>query len=86
MITGSSRGIGQGLALTFAKNGYNVIIHGRNQGQLARVKGDIEKNNVTCHVVVGDVNTELFRIEGADNSGMNGTDLLIHVKGIRKPR
>ena len=58
MITGSSRGLGRGLALKFAENGYNVIIHGRNKQLLSKVKKEIEKNNVSCHIVVGDLKSE----------------------------
>ena len=85
MITGSSRGIGHGLALTFAKNGYNVIIHGRNQGQLARVKGEIEKNNVTCHVVVGDVHSEDVLDHLSDIASREDISILINNAGLACP-
>ncbi|MBW2966771.1 SDR family oxidoreductase [Candidatus Woesearchaeota archaeon] len=55
LITGSSKGLGKELALIFAKNDFNLIIHGRNQNDLKQVKKQILKNDVSCNLVVGDL-------------------------------
>ena len=38
LITGSSRGIGKAVAINFAKNGIDVVITGRNESRLKKVK------------------------------------------------
>ena len=46
-ITGGNRGIGKQIALTFAKDGYDVSINYRTQSEeLENLKKEIEKNNV----------------------------------------
>jgi 3-oxoacyl-[acyl-carrier protein] reductase len=41
-VTGSSRGIGAAIAKVFARDGANVVVHGRDIGALASVRHDIE--------------------------------------------
>lgn len=49
LVTGSSRGIGRGIALAFAKNGYDVVINClSNTNRLEEVKKEIEAYGVTC--------------------------------------
>jgi 3-oxoacyl-[acyl-carrier protein] reductase len=55
LITGSSKGIGRGLALEFAKNNFNIIIHGRNKKDLKKVCEEVEKNKVSCLSIGGDI-------------------------------
>lgn len=44
LVTGASRGIGKGIALTLAKQGYNIIAIARNPDGLRLLKEEIEKN------------------------------------------
>jgi len=53
LITGSSKGLGRSLALTFARNNYNVIIHGRNRKRLEEVEQGVKEWNVECDIVMG---------------------------------
>lgn len=67
LITGSSKGLGKSLALVFADNRYNVILHGRDVTQLDKVKRSVERKNVKCDVVIGEITLpktidELFEI------------------------
>jgi len=55
LITGSSKGLGEELALVFASNNYDVILHGRNKVDLARVKGKVSKMAVNCYILDGDL-------------------------------
>ena len=56
LITGGTRGIGKQIALTFAKDGYNIAINYRTENDdLKNIKKEIEANNVKCFSVQGDV-------------------------------
>lgn len=55
IITGSTRGIGKDIALEFARNGANVVIHGTNEAALIQVQGEIEELGVRCAYVAGDI-------------------------------
>ncbi|MEN8229393.1 MAG: SDR family oxidoreductase [Bacteroidota bacterium] len=54
IITGSTSGIGEGIAKRFAKEGANIIISGRNQEAGERVCKEIEKEG-SCYFVQGDI-------------------------------
>src|SRR5262245_32922184 len=43
LITGSSRGIGRGVAETLAKEGCDLVLHGRDQAALAEVAAAVGK-------------------------------------------
>lgn len=43
LITGATSGIGYALAKIFAEHGYNLVIVGRNEKKLARVKAELEQ-------------------------------------------
>jgi len=55
LITGSSKGLGEELALVFAGNNHGVILHGRNKEDLARVEGRVNKAGVNCYISDGDL-------------------------------
>lgn len=56
LVTGSSRGIGKGIALQLAKDGYNVVIHCRSGVELAQgVLADIEKMGREARILQFDV-------------------------------
>jgi 3-oxoacyl-[acyl-carrier protein] reductase len=43
LVTGSSRGIGAAIARLFAQHGAKVVVHGRDQEALSRVRREIEQ-------------------------------------------
>ncbi|KAH8649295.1 hypothetical protein BX600DRAFT_419444 [Xylariales sp. PMI_506] len=43
LITGSSSGIGQGLAFEFARQGFNIVLHGSNSTKLRAVQEKLRK-------------------------------------------
>lgn len=58
LITGATRGIGKQIAITFAKDGYDVAINYRKENEeLENVKKEIESYNVKCLAVQGDVSS-----------------------------
>lgn len=58
LITGSSKGLGRSLAIMFAHNKYNVIIHGRDEPALAEVEELVLGNNVNCDAILGDLSSQ----------------------------
>jgi len=42
LITGASSGIGNALAIEFAKHNYNLVVVARNQKRLEKLKNDLE--------------------------------------------
>lgn len=87
LITGSSKGLGESLALVFSQNKYHVILHGRDEKGLKRVEEGVLKNGVKCEVVAGDIASEetssrLFRAAADSN-----LDVLINNAGayLKRP-
>jgi 3-oxoacyl-[acyl-carrier protein] reductase len=58
LITGSSRGIGQQIALGLAKLGCNVIIHGRTKENCSDTLKLLEEYPVKCYCVFGELSDE----------------------------
>lgn len=54
MITGASRGVGKGIAISLAKRGYDIFITGRAESSLAEVKKIVESYSRECTVLVCD--------------------------------
>ena len=48
IITGASRGIGKGVAVSLAKQGYDIHITGRSETNLSLIKKEIEKLGKQC--------------------------------------
>lgn len=67
LVTGSSRGIGAGIARVFAAEGARVVVHGRDQAALSAVVADIERAGGCVRQVTGDVT------KSADLDAMRGT-------------
>jgi len=63
LITGSSRGIGAGIAKLFAREGAHVAVHGRDRAALAAVEADIRSVGGRVISVMGDV-TAFADLEG----------------------
>jgi 3-oxoacyl-[acyl-carrier protein] reductase len=56
MITGATRGIGRQIAITLAKEGYNIALNYRKEGkELDCAKKEIEACQVECLAIKGDV-------------------------------
>lgn len=55
IITGSSRGIGRAVALAFAGQGADLILHGTRVEALEQLQSEIRAIGVRCEYVVGDI-------------------------------
>ena len=64
IITGGSSGIGKALAEVFGSNGSQVMITGRNLGELNEAVSELSKKGITVHSLQADVSIE------ADNKMM----------------
>jgi 3-oxoacyl-[acyl-carrier protein] reductase len=55
LVTGSSRGIGEAIAVEFARQGAQVAVHGRDEVALSNVEATIRADGGTAMAVKGDV-------------------------------
>ena len=87
LITGGTRGIGKEIALTLAKEGYDIALNYRSENEeLSKLKQEIEANNVKCLTVKGDVSCfedcEQFVKQTIQEFGK--IDVLVNNAGITK--
>ena len=87
LITGGTRGIGKQIALTFAKEGYNIALNYRTENEdLKNTKKEIEENNVKCFTFQGDVTNfkdcEQFVKQIVEEFG--SIDVLVNNAGITR--
>lgn len=93
LITGSSRGIGAGCALLFARNGYNVVVNYTSRepqdlvAQLEEmgasylvVKGDVSKPEDAQHLVDAAVETFGSLDVLVNNAGITKDNLMLRMK------
>lgn len=94
-ITGSTRGIGKQIAITLAKQGYDIAINYRTENEeLQNTKKEIEASKVRCLAVKGDVSNfeecekmvqEIIKEYGkidvlVNNAGITKDQLLMRMK------
>ena len=87
LITGGTRGIGKQIALTFAKEGYDIAINYKTENDdLKNTKTEIEANNVKCFSFQGDVtkfeDCEKFVKQIVEEFG--NIDVLVNNAGITR--
>ncbi len=85
LVTGASRGIGRAIALTYAKNGWNVVITCINRkNELESTKKEIESLGVSCLASVCDAGNFESCAKLFDEIGKQFTslDVLVNNAGI----
>jgi len=87
LITGSSRGIGLGVARVFAENGARVILHGRNENLLRQSLAELSEPKQHSYITA-DINTpEGAVVLAAAFLRLHGKlDVLIHSAGVLGPK
>lgn len=87
LITGSSRGIGQQIAMGLAAGGCHVILHARRVEHLDQTMALLSAASVNIHRVAGDVGTAEGRsaiVQGV-REGPNQVDILYNNAAIMSP-
>jgi 3-oxoacyl-[acyl-carrier protein] reductase len=87
LITGSSRGIGQQIAMGLAKHQCDVVLHGRTTGHCAATEVLLAGLGVKVYKVAGDLGTEdgiQSVIQGVEN-GPGHIDILYNNAAIMSP-
>lgn len=84
LITGATSGIGEACAQQFAKNGYDLILTGRNREKLEQLKDDLSTENVDVLLLCFDVRNRkaaIAAIESLDERWQK-VDVLVNNAGL----
>lgn len=87
LITGATRGIGKEIAITLAKEGYDIAINYRTENDdVKNTKTEIENFNVKCFMVKGDVSNfeECKNFVDEIIKEYGNIDVLVNNAGITK--
>jgi 3-oxoacyl-[acyl-carrier protein] reductase len=84
VVTGSSTGIGEAIALALAREGVNVVVNGRSNREAAlRVAGEVQELGARSIAVIADVSRpdEVARLQAEAESAFGGVDVLVNNAG-----
>jgi len=83
LVTGSSSGIGEGIAKRMAKEGVKLFVHGRNVERTERVAAEVRAMGVEVHHATGDLADEAQANSVADKvlAALGGVDILVNNAG-----
>lgn len=85
IVTGSSSGIGKGIAIRFASEGANVVLNSRSREDLEKVAAGLDKDRTL--IVEGDVGENEFARSIVDKTldRFGALDVLVNNAGIATP-
>ena len=83
LVTGSSKGIGEGIARGLAREGAIVIVHGRDKAKTEAVARDIVAQGGRAYSVIGDltVDADVGRLVAEAQALVKPVDILINNAG-----
>lgn len=83
LVTGSTSGIGEGIARELAREGARVVVHGRRRNEAGRVVMDIERAGGRAIACVSDLANDGGAANLADtaNRSLGGVDILVNNAG-----
>ena len=84
VITGGAGALGLSVALTFAKEGANVVLLGRNAERLATAKASVEAEGAKCLTCVANAAEpeSIAEALGEAEEKMGGLDILVNSAGV----
>ena len=87
LVTGSSKGIGEGIARGLARENATIVVHGRDRIQTDRVARDIIEAGGRAHAVVGDltVNDEVRALVSEAEALAGSINILVNNAGGSGP-
>lgn len=87
LVTGSSRGIGQQIALGLAAEGCNIILHGRTPKSIANTHSQLSKYQIEVALACGELDSPegVAAIIAAVESGPGRVDILYNNAAIMTP-
>ena len=84
LVTGSSSGIGRGVALVLAHEGATVVVHGRNRDRSEETAAAIRAAGGTAHLAIGaDIGHFHASADGAALGATSHTDFRIFCSVVR---
>src|SRR3984885_2748915 len=86
LVTGSSRGIGRGVALALAAEGCDVMLTGRDEKALQEVAADIKKSGRRAAVAIIDLREKdaPAKLVEQTKRELGGLDILVNNAGATK--
>jgi len=87
LVTGSSTGIGEGIARRLAAEGAQVILHGRSTARLSKIADEIREDKGHVAFVTGDLESDedAEGVATAAADAFGGIDILVNNAGGRRP-
>lgn len=88
LVTGSSKGIGEAIAMTLAREGANVVVHGRDEVEAQRVVSAIVAAGGRACAVLGDLteNEAVDRLVAEAREQFGVIDILVNNAGGSGPK
>lgn len=83
LVTGSSAGIGAGIARVLAAEGAHVVIHGRNADRAGQIAQEIRSSGGMASVALGDLATDTgcAGVARSVQESLGGIDILVNNAG-----
>ncbi|MGV0793513.1 SDR family NAD(P)-dependent oxidoreductase [Mycolicibacterium sp. XJ1819] len=83
LVTGSSSGIGAGIARMLAAEGVSVVVHGRNVERLSAVRDAIRDSGASADMAAGDLSSQedATRVAETAAAAFGGIDILVNNAG-----
>ncbi|WP_236771485.1 SDR family NAD(P)-dependent oxidoreductase [Agrobacterium tumefaciens] len=87
LVTGSSKGIGEGVARGLAKEGATVLVHGRDRMKTEEVAHDIISSGGQAFAVFGDLTVpdQVDRLVRDSKAAAGSIDILVNNAGGSAP-
>ncbi len=87
LITGSGRGLGKELALVFASNNYDIILHDRTENDLKEIEEKVSQKDINYSIVVGDLKSDktlddLYRVSKERRLSVLINNAGVHCPGV----